>query len=96
MVFPPFAVIGVPAAAIFAGVSVGAGVLSTLFTGIEYGFTSSAFAWSAAGSALSVVTFGESKLLTPVAKEVAPVVKEVAQEGGELVSSITSGLSKIF
>lgn len=74
----------------------GAGALSTLFTGIEHGFTSSEFMWAAAGTALSLVTYGQSKWITPVAKRVAPVVKEVAEEGKELVSSITSGLSSMF
>jgi hypothetical protein len=38
----------------------------------------------------------QAKWITPVAKRVALVVKEVAEEGKELVSSITSGLSSMF
>ncbi|WP_330287166.1 hypothetical protein [Streptomyces sp. NBC_00576] len=75
LVFPPFAVVGVPAAAIFGGIAMGAGALSTLFTSIEYGFTSGEFMWSAAGTALSLVTYGQSRWITPVAKRVAPAVK---------------------
>lgn len=88
--------VGLPAAAIFGGIAMGAGALGTLFTGIEYGFTSSEFMWSAGGTALSLVTYGQSRWVTPVAKSVAPVVKKVAEEGKELVSSITSGLSSMF
>ncbi len=74
----------------------GAGALSALFGGLEHGFTSGPFVESASRAALSLVTFGQSRWVAPVAKKVAPVVNKVAEEGKELVSSIVGGLSSRF
>ncbi|UIX35297.1 ALF repeat-containing protein [Streptomyces sp. GQFP] len=92
LVFPPLA----PVAAFFGYVSMGAGALGAIFTGIEHGFTSGPFIESAGRAALGLVTYGQSKWVVPVAKKVAPVVNKVAEEGKELVSSITSGLSSLL
>ncbi|MFC8215783.1 ALF repeat-containing protein, partial [Streptomyces sp. NPDC057296] len=92
LAFPPLAA----GAAFFGYVSLGAGALGALFTGIEHGFTSGAFVESLGGTALNLATFGRGKLVTTGIKKVAPVVNKVAEEGKELVSSITSGLSSIF
>ncbi|MEV6421048.1 hypothetical protein [Streptomyces sp. NPDC051662] len=84
-------------AAVFGAISFGAAALSSVFTGIEHGFSSGEFYDSAIGTALNVFTRGQSKWLVPAAKKViSPVVNKVAEEGKELVSSITSGLSSIF
>ncbi|MER5378041.1 ALF repeat-containing protein, partial [Streptomyces sp. NPDC002553] len=93
-VFPP----ALAAAGFFAGVSAGAGALGTLFTGIEHGFTSGAFWESAAGTGLSLVTFGAYKWVGAADKAlggsvVKPVVSKITDVGEDLVSGITKGLS---
>ncbi|PPS70839.1 hypothetical protein BZZ08_07205 [Streptomyces sp. MH60] len=92
LVFPPLAV----GAAFFGYVSLGAGALGALFTGLEHGFTSGEFVKSIGGTALNLATFGRGKLVVSAGRKVAPVVHKVAEEGKELVSSITGGLSNFF
>ncbi|MER7105410.1 ALF repeat-containing protein, partial [Streptomyces humidus] len=92
LVFPPLAA----GAAFFGYVSLGAGALGALFTGIEHGFTSGEFVSSAGEAALNLATFGRGKLAKPLVKKAAPVVNKVAEEGKELVSSITGGLSNLW
>ncbi|MDX2584920.1 ALF repeat-containing protein, partial [Streptomyces sp. WI04-05A] len=96
-VFPP----ALAAAGFFAGVSTGAGALGTLFTGIEHGFTSGAFWESAAGTGLSLVSFGAYKWVGAADKAlggslVKPVVGKITESGEDLVSGITKSLSDIF
>ncbi|NEA43206.1 ALF repeat-containing protein, partial [Streptomyces sp. SID11385] len=86
-VFPP----ALGAAAVFAGISGGASVISSVFTGIEHGFTSSEFFWSALDSTLSLATFGASKWLTPakaLGKSVVPEVSKITHVAGDKLSSI--------
>ena len=90
-VFPP----AFAAAGFFAAVSTGASAISTVFTGIEHGFTSSDFWWSAAGTGLSLVTYGQSKwlgALKPASTAVKPVVGKIAGVVEDGVSSITKDL----
>ncbi|WP_208647980.1 ALF repeat-containing protein [Streptomyces tirandamycinicus] len=96
-VFPPAAA----AAGFFAAVSMGASGLGTLFTGIEYGFTSSEFIDSAIGTGLSLVTFGQSKWIGAAdkglgGKLIKPVVGKIADVGEDVVSGATKVLSTIF
>ncbi|MGW2054129.1 hypothetical protein ACWCOZ_09420 [Streptomyces sp. NPDC001840] len=67
-----------------------------MFTGIEHGFSSGEFYDSAIGTALNVFTRGQSKWLVPAKKAISPVVNKVAEDGKELMFSITSRLSSIF
>jgi hypothetical protein len=86
-----------PAAGVFAYISLGAAGLSTVFTGIEYGFTSGEFASSAGSTALGLLTFGQSKWIGALSevggKVVAPVATKVTQFAHDLVSPITGVLS---
>ncbi|MGI5048331.1 ALF repeat-containing protein, partial [Streptomyces sp. JAC25] len=96
-VFPPAAA----AAGVLAGISMGAGALGTLFTGIEHGFSSSEFIGSAVGTGLSLVTFGQSKWLGAAdkalgGKVIKPVVDKITEVGEDLVSPVTKALSSIF
>ncbi|SCD55552.1 Short repeat-containing protein of unknown function, partial [Streptomyces sp. TverLS-915] len=91
VVFPP----ALGAAAVFAGISAGASVLGTVFTGIEHGFTSGEFFTSAVGSGLSLATFGATKWLSAAkvgGKVVEPVLGKLTHVAGEKVSGITKGL----
>ncbi|MBW8738823.1 MAG: ALF repeat-containing protein, partial [Streptomyces turgidiscabies] len=97
LVFPPAAA----AAGFFSAVSMGAGALGTLFTGIEHGFTSGEFVESAVGTGLSLVTFGQSKWLGAADKAaggklIKPVVGKIADVGEDVVSGATKVLSSIF
>ncbi|MFE3640618.1 hypothetical protein ACFXOM_06305 [Streptomyces sp. NPDC059169] len=69
----------------------GSAALSTLFTGFEYGFTSSEFVSFAAGTALVLVTFGQSKWIGALGG--TKVATKVTQFAHDLVSPITSTLS---
>ncbi|WP_392958755.1 hypothetical protein [Streptomyces sp. LN245] len=95
-VFPP----AFAAASVLAGVSTGASAIGTLFTGIEHGFTSSEFGWSAAGTGLSLVSFGATKwlgaALKPASKVARPVLVRLPDIAEDGVSSITKGLSEVF
>lgn len=93
LLFPPLA----PFAAGFAWVSLATAGLSTVFTGIEYGIFNGKFASSAAGTALALVTFGQSKWIGALSEVggtvVAPVATKVTQFAHDLVSPITGVLS---
>jgi hypothetical protein len=96
-VFPPAAA----AAGFFSAVSMGAGALGTLFTGIEHGFSSGEFIESAVGTGLSLVTFGQSKWIGAADKAaggklIKPVVGKIADVGEDVVSGATKVLSSIF
>ncbi|MDQ0760572.1 ALF repeat-containing protein [Streptomyces canus] len=96
-VFPPAAA----AAGFFSAVSMGAGALGTLFTGIEHGFSSGEFIESAIGTGLSLVTFGQSKWLGAADKAaggqiIKPVVGKIADVGEDVVSGAAKALSSIF
>ncbi|WP_437579397.1 hypothetical protein [Sorangium sp. So ce887] len=71
--------------------SIGTAGLSTLFTGIEYGFTSSKFASSSASTALVLVTLGQSKWIGALGG--TKVATKVTQFAHDLVSPITGVLS---
>ncbi|MDX3524066.1 ALF repeat-containing protein, partial [Streptomyces scabiei] len=96
-VFPPAAA----AAGFFTAVSMGAGALGTLFTGIEHGFSSGEFIESAIGTGLSLVTFGQSKWIGAADKAlggklIKPVVGKIADVGEDVVSGAAKALASIF
>ncbi|MER5604385.1 hypothetical protein ABT085_46420, partial [Streptomyces sp. NPDC002265] len=99
LAFPPLA----PVAMAFGYVSLGTAAISTVFTGFEYGFGSREFAMSAAGTALGLITFGQSQAIGALGKvaikgvvtEVAPVATHITQFAHDLVSPVT-GLLSLF
>ncbi|MEU7405123.1 ALF repeat-containing protein, partial [Streptomyces sp. NPDC044948] len=88
LVFPPLAA----GAAFFGYVSLGAGALSALFTGIEHGFLSGEFVSSVGSAALNLATFGRGKAVKSLVKKASPVVSKIAHEGKELVSDFVDDL----
>ncbi|MFB6835370.1 ALF repeat-containing protein [Streptomyces hydrogenans] len=90
LAFPPLAV----GAVVLGYVSLGAGALSAVFTGMEYGFTSSEFAASAGSALLGLVTFGQSKWIGALGGTKAAT--KVTQFAHDLVSPIVGTLSTWF
>ncbi len=100
LIFPPAAIVLEPLAFGLGIASVAVSGISTILTGIGYGWNSSEF-WSSAGStALGLVTFGQSQWIGALSKvggkAVAPVATKITQFGHDLISPVTSTLSSIF
>lgn len=89
-----------PFAAGFGCASLATAGLSSLFTGLEYEFSSGEFSSSAGGTALGLLTFGQSKWIGAITKAgdeaIAPVATKIGQFGHDLVSPITGTLGSVF
>ncbi|WP_234008761.1 hypothetical protein [Streptomyces sp. Mg1] len=71
--------------------------ISTVLNGFAYGWTSSEFQASLGGTALGLITFGQSQWIGALGKVggkvVAPVATKITQFGHDLISPVTSLLS---
>ncbi|WP_232543895.1 ALF repeat-containing protein [Streptomyces buecherae] len=67
--------------------------ISSIFTGIGYGFTGGKFVSSLAGTALGALTFGQTRLISAFGG--TSVATKVTNFGHDLVSPITGSLGKL-
>ncbi|MFJ5637060.1 hypothetical protein ACIQF5_31065 [Streptomyces goshikiensis] len=91
--FPPLEAVALG----FGIASVGMSAISTVLNGFAYGWTSSEFQASLGGTALGLITFGQSQWIGALGKVggkvVAPVATKITQFGHDLISPVTSLLS---